>query len=234
MTMKLKNYAMALMVGTGLMGVSAPSQAADLEIGADIGVYSEYVWRGAAYSAGAPAVQGDFATSFNDNLSANVWFSNVIGGVNGPSTEFDYTLDYSGEAGDIGYSVGVIAYRFLNASPDNSLEVYVGVSMDMLSATLYYDTDLYKKDMYLEVSAEMELAGFSTSATIGYVLPDAGTSEVSVITLTAGKDFEMGDVTVSPSFAYNIASGPNAAVTNAAGYVTSGGDKMVAGVNFAY
>ncbi len=237
MTMKLKNYAMALVVGAGLMGVNAPAQATDLEIGADIGVYSEYVWRGTAYSAGAPAVQGDFATSFNDNLSANVWFSNVIGAgapASVPATEFDYTLDYSGEIDDIGYSVGVIAYRFLNASPDNTLEVYAGVSMDMLSATLYYDTDLYKKDMYLEVSAEMELAGFSTSATIGYVMPDVGTSEVSVITLTAGKDFEMGDVTVSPSFAYNIASGPNAAVTNAAGYVTSGGDKMVAGVNFAY
>ncbi|MCF6208873.1 MAG: hypothetical protein L3J61_05770 [Ghiorsea sp.] len=234
MTMKLKNYAMALMVGTGLMGVSAPAQASDLEISADLGGYSEYVWRSTAYSAGAQAVQGDFATSFNDNLSANVWYSNIVGAANGPATEFDYTIDYSGEYNDFGYSVGLIAYRFLNASPDNTLEVYVGASMDMLSATLYYDTDLFKKSMYLEVSAEMELAGFSTSATIGYVLPDVGTSEVSVITLTAGKDFEMGDVTVSPSFAYNIGSGPNAAVTNAAGYVTSGGDRIVAGVNFAY
>jgi len=234
MTIKLKNYAMALMVGTGLMGVSAPAQAVDLEISSDVGFYSEYVWRGASYSSGAPVVQGDFATSFNDNLSANVWYSNIVGAANGPATEFDYTIDYSGEYNDFGYSAGLIAYRFLNASPDNTLEVYAGVSMDMLSATLYYDTDLFKKSMYLEVSAEAELAGFATSATIGYTMPDGGTNEVAVITLSAGKDFEMGDVTVSPSFAYNISSGPNKAVKNAAGYVTSGGDRMVAGVNFAY
>ncbi len=236
MTVKLHKYAMALMVGMGLMGVQAPAQATDLEIAADMGVYSEYVWRGTSFSSGAPVVQGDFGTSFNDNISASVWFSNVVGatGGGGSGTEFDYTIDYSDEINGIGYSVGAIAYRFLNASPDNTLEIYVGASMDMLSATLYYDTDLYKKSMYLEVSAEAELMGFATSATLGYTMPDGGTSEVAVITLSAGKDFEVGDMVISPSFAYNIGSGPNKEVKNAQGYVIAGGDRMVAGINVAY
>jgi uncharacterized protein (TIGR02001 family) len=230
MKTKLQHYAIALMMGMGMLSVSAPAQAGDMEISSDLGVYSQYVWRGAQFSGGAASVQGDFGTSFTDNLSANVWFASYPGN----ATEFDYTVDFSGEAGDVGYSVGVIAYRFLNQKADNTLEVYAGVSFGPVGATLYYDTDANKKDMYLEVSAGTDLAGFATSATVGYAMPDAGKKEVSVVTLDISKDIEMNGVTVTPSFAYNIGLGPNKGVTAANGNVTSKGDQMVAGINFSY
>ena len=231
MKTKLQHYAIALMMGMGLMGTSTAAQAGDMEIASDLGVYSQYVWRGAAQSGGQSSVQGDFGTSFTDNLSANVWFATLGAG---NATEFDYTVDFSGEAGDVGYSVGVVAYSFLNQKSLNTSELYAGVSMGPVAATLYYDNDANKKDMYLEVSGGIDLAGFATGVTVGYVMPDAGTKEVSVVTLDISKDIELNGVTITPSFAYNIGSGPNKGVTNAAGDVTSKGDQMVAGINFAY
>ncbi len=230
MKTKLQHYAVALMMGMGFMGVSTAAQAGDMEIASDLGIYSQYVWRGAGFSGGAPSVQGDFGTSFTDNLSANVWFASYAGN----ATEFDYTVDFSGEAGDVGYSVGVIAYRFLNQKSANTLEFYAGVSMGPVGATLYYDNDAFKKDMYLEVSGGTDLAGFATGVTVGYVMPDSGKKEVAVVTLDISKDIELNGMTVTPSFAYNVGLGPNKGVTNAAGDVTSKGDQMVAGINFAY
>ncbi len=232
MKSKLTNYAIALTLGTGLMTVSAPAQAGEMEVSADVGVYSSYVWRGTKYSGDAPSVQGDFGMEFTEGLSGNVWYAtNLVGNV----TEFDYTLDYSGEAGGIGYSVGVIAYRFLNQKSANTLEVYAGVSAGPASLTVYYDTDLFKKDMYIEAGVDGELGSFAGSATVGYVMPDVGKSEVSNVTLGVSKDFELNSgIIASPSFTYVAGLGPNKGVKAANGDTSSKGDQIVAGINFAY
>ncbi len=224
MTMKLKNYAMALMVGTGLMGVNAPAQASDLEIGADMGVYSQYVWRGQAQGGGQSSVQGDFVTSFNDNLSANVWYA-TLG--SGNTTEFDYTVDYSGEMDDIGYSLGVIAYRFHNNSTANTEEVYAGVSYDVASATLYYDNN--SKNIWVDFSAGTELQGYAIDGTLSYNMPkDTTAAKREFVNLSVGisKDIEIGDTVMSPSFGYNYHMG---ALKSAATP-----DALVFGLNFAY
>lgn len=236
MNKKLNSYAMALLVGTGLITMTPAAQAADMEVSADVGVFSSYVWRGAKFSGDAPSVQGDFGMDFAKGLSGNVWYAtNLVD--NG--TEFDYTLDYSGEAGVLGYSVGVIAYRFLNQKSFNTLEAYAGISAGPASLTVYYDTKLFKKDMYIEAGIDGELGSFAASASVGYVMPNVGKKEVSNVTLGVSKDFELkGGVTATPSFTYVAGLGPNKgvkALTGAnAGDTTSKGDQIVAGINFAY
>ncbi|MDX8387527.1 MAG: TorF family putative porin [Ghiorsea sp.] len=221
MTIKLKSYAMALMLGTGLMGVNANAHASDLEIGADMGVFSQYVWRGQAQGNGESSVQGDFAASFTENLSANVWFA-TLG--SGDATEFDYTIDYSGEAGDFGYSLGVIAYRFHNNDAANAEEVYLGVSYGVASATYYYDSD--SKNAWVDLGAGTEVSGFALDATASYSLPDVGTSEFVNLALGISKDVEVGDTVISPSFAYHSHMGALDAVATP--------DMVVFGFNVAY
>ncbi|MDQ6973050.1 MAG: TorF family putative porin, partial [Mariprofundaceae bacterium] len=123
-----KVYLAMMMVGlmgaglaTGATSAAAEEAASDISISGDIGVASQYVWRGVAQSidtAGGnrPAVQGDIGLGYGD-FSASMWFSNSYPSpdpqtLNKSVEEFDWTLDYSGSLGEtgLGYSVGGIYY----------------------------------------------------------------------------------------------------------------------------
>jgi len=193
MTKTLRNYAMALMLGMGLVGVNTTAQAEEaVSVYADIGGFSQYIWRAAAQGTGQGSLQGDVGIDHESGLSANVWFAT---GVATDDTEFDFTVDYSGEAGDIGYSVGFIAYVFANDSTLDAEEFYVGASYDIASLTAYIG-DGYN---YIELGAGATVADmFDASAAVGINSPDTGTSTTH-ITLGASKDFDMGSYTLSPS-----------------------------------
>jgi uncharacterized protein (TIGR02001 family) len=187
MKTKLQHYAIALMMGMGFLGLNNAAQAADdISVYADIGAQSQYIWRGAAQSVNNdPAIQGDVGIEHASGLSANVWFSTGLSDKN--EVEYDITLDYSGEAGDIGYSVGFISYQFTKSTASAN-EVYVGASYDIASLTAYYDSA--NKNLYTELGAGMTVADmFDASASFGVNSPDVGSS-TNHITLGASKDFD--------------------------------------------
>jgi uncharacterized protein (TIGR02001 family) len=101
------------------------AQAEEISISGDIGVASQYVWRGVVQK-GQPAVQGDLGVSY-EGLSVSAWFSNSYASPD-PQTlgkeviEFDFTADYSGSVGDVGYSAGGIYYTYLYDSHSNFVE----------------------------------------------------------------------------------------------------------------
>ncbi|MDQ6977630.1 MAG: TorF family putative porin [Ghiorsea sp.] len=195
--MKLKNYAMALMVGMGLVGITTTAQAgSDMSVFADIGAQSQYIWRGAAQSVNNDvALQGDVGVEHESGLSANVWFSTGVDTGAGQKTEFDITVDYSGEAGDLGYSMGYIAYKYTDTALDFN-EVYGGLSYNIASLTAYYDAT--NKNLYTELSAGTTVADmFDASLAFGVNSPNVGSS-TNHTTLNLSKDFESitGNVTV--------------------------------------
>ncbi len=209
MKTKLQHYAIALMMGMGLTGVSATAQAGDdISVFADIGAQSQYIWRGAAQSVNNDAaLQGDVGVEHASGISANVWFSTGVDVGTGKETEFDFTVDYSGEAGDIGYSVGIIAYQYTDSGL-NFNEVYGGVSYNIASLTAYYDPD--NKNLYAELGAGMTVADmFDASASFGVNVPDVGSS-TNHITLGASKDFDMDFYTLSPSLTIGKAGSADA------------------------
>ncbi|HID35868.1 MAG TPA: hypothetical protein EYP39_00590 [Ghiorsea sp.] len=189
----MKNYAMALMLGMGFAGVNTAAHAADdVSVYADIGGFSQYIWRAAAQGDGRASLQGDVGVEHASGVSANIWFAT---GVGTDETEYDITLDYSGEAGDIGYSVGFIAFKFVKDSGLDANEFYVGASFDIASLTAYIG-DGYN---YIEAGVGATVADmFDASAAVGINSPDTGTSTTH-ITLGASKDFDMGSYTLSPS-----------------------------------
>lgn len=220
MKAKLRIYTMTLMLGMGLASASSVAKAEDVSVSADIGVFSQYVWRGQAQGGGESSVQGDYGVSMGA-VSASVWFATLGAG---DVTEFDYTIDYSGEAGDLGYSVGAIAYTFMNSAGLDTTEYYLGASYGIGSATYYYDSE--SKNSWIDLSVGTEVAGFALDATAGYVMPDVGTSEVVNLALGISKEIEVGGIAVSPSFAYNVHMG---ALDDPATP-----DTVVFGLNFGY
>ncbi len=209
MLQRMKNITAMSAIAVGLWAIT-PAQAADMEsilsdtemTGSNIGLYSQYVWRGQRQSAGAMSVQGDVGMAHDSGVSANVWFA-TLG--TGNVTEFDFTLDYSADLGFMGYSAGVILYRYHNSGASNASEVYVGANHELGSATLYYDTN--SKNIWLDLSSGIELAEFAVEGTLSYSAPDVGKSEFVNLAVGISQDIELDDVVLTPSFTYNYHMG---------------------------
>jgi predicted metal-dependent RNase len=154
-------------------------------------------------------------------VSANVWFATLGAG---NATEFDFTLDYSADLGFMGYSAGLILYRYHNSGAANATEIYVGATHELGSATLYYDTNA--KNIWLDLGSSIELAEVSLEGTLSYSVPDVGTSEFVNLAMVISQEIELDDVVLTPSFAYNYHMGGLDTVATP--------DALVLSVNMAY
>jgi len=204
MNKKIINYAISIMLATGITVASA--QAEEVSVNGDIGIYSQYMWRGMQQTPNA-SVQGDLNVDSGMGLSANVWFASLASN----STEFDFTLDYSGEIGGLSYSFGAIAFAYLNSAASNATEVYAGLGFGPVSATYYYAVGgAWKKDSYVDLGLGHNLMGYDLSANFGFYLPTTATSfpttknELGHVDLGISKDIEVSDITFTPSFMVSI------------------------------
>lgn len=251
---KIITQVSSLLVAMGVMASAA--QAEDLSVSGDIGVVSQYVWRGVPQTGSKPAVQGDLGVAIG-GLSAGIWFSNAYPSPNPQYAghdvvEFDWTVDYSGDIGDtgLGYSVGAIGYTYLYDSSSNFPEVYAGLSYGPVSLTAYYNvSDSANKaylsgDIWVDLAASTSVAGFDLSGTLSYanwkndvVNRPVATSfkdGVNLITLGASKDLTVSDVTVTPSLTVTVPVIGKDAAGNRNIYGVAATNEFVAGVNFAY
>jgi len=239
-TLKKLGLTLAMIMSTAF-AAAIPAQAKDgLAVTGDIGVYSQYLWRGVQQTLdatgkpiAAPSVQGDLGVDIGGGLSANVWFASAVGKAASNTTEFDYTLDYTLKASGVSYSAGVIAYTYLNAAAGNATEVYVGAGFGPLSATYYYAVaGSWKKDAYLDVALSQPLGGFDLGADFGFYIPTAVTPiypttkrGLGHIDLSISKDVTIGDTTMTPSL---LISTPQYSGK------PKNANQVVAGVNFSY
>lgn len=231
MVQSIKNIVAMSAIAAGLWAIT-PAQAADMEsmlsdtevTNSDIGLYSQYVFRGLRQSGGAMSVQGDVGIAHDSGISANVWFATLGTTGAGRTTEFDFTLDYSADLGFMGYSAGVILYRYHNSGASNATEVYVGAHHELGSATLYYDTN--SKNIWLDLSSGIELAELSIDGTLSYSAPDVGKSEFVNLAVGISQDLELDDVVLTPSFTYNYHMGAFDTLATP--------DALVLSVNMAY
>ncbi len=129
--------------------VEAPKS--DFSVSGNVGIYSDYIFRGYTQTENKPALQGGFDVSHSSGLYAGVWASNVDWTVQGGSmrdnsVEIDLYAGFAGEFGKsgLGYDVGVL--QFLYPGKDtpgagleaDATEVYVALSYDFgpFAATL--------------------------------------------------------------------------------------------------
>jgi uncharacterized protein (TIGR02001 family) len=112
-------------------------------------------------------IQGGLDWDAGNGFALGIWGSNVADG-----SEFDYYGSYSGEAGDIGYEIGYIAYRYSKDAAGNRLnfnEAYVGASYGDFGLTYYKgngEKTLEAGD-YIEGSYGTSINDIDVSLTVG-------------------------------------------------------------------
>ena len=257
--MKLKQTALALpaLLSLGLAAslVPAAAQAEDAAspISYNVGVVSDYRYRGISQSRLRPALQGgvDYA---NGPIYLGTWLSTIkwikdAGGGNAP-VEWDV---YGGTKGELvkdtlSYDVGALGYIYLgnkygdiaNSANANTAEIYTALTAYMFTAKYSYAlTNLFgtgdsKGSGFLDVSANFDLgAGFTLT-------PEAGRQHVKGVnhaaasyntySLTLGKDFGKG---LSGSIAFVGANPDNGFYFTPDGRFT-GRKGAVVGVKYAF
>lgn len=225
--LKAKSYLPSVKtVSAGLLDV-VPIEDEGSGIGFEITAdyFGKYIWRGQnisddpVFQPGATLTAGGFTAAFWGNLETT-----NINGQNDEFTEFDWSLDYSGDVpfiDGVGFSVGVINYQF--PSFDETTEVYCGVGLDLPlspSATVYFDVDDVKGtyasfglshsvEKIAELGSDVPV-GMDVSASLGwgsasYNKAYWGTvrsAKLNDLALSVSFPFELGGWTLAPSLNY--------------------------------
>jgi len=112
----------------------------NVELSANVGLYSQYVFRGISQSDEGPALQGGFDAAHSSGLYAGTWASNVdFNDASEASLELDLYAGYANNMGNIGYDVGFIYYAYPGADSALNYDYYefmASLSYDLEKASI--------------------------------------------------------------------------------------------------
>lgn len=142
---------------TSVLAASVVASAGALaDASGNIGVVSNYVWRGLTQTDNGSAIQGGLDYSHPSGLSVGTWVSNTAFG----SQELDIYGAYNGTVGEFGYTISAIQYRYPSLTDANWSEIALGGSYKNFSVK-YSTTSKYanldSKANYIEAAASFEL-----------------------------------------------------------------------------
>ena len=181
-----------LLSGTAAMAQSAPPEP-DYKLSFNVGVVSDYRFRGMTQTAAGPALQGGADFAHKSGLYLGTWASNVkwikdFNGATDGNFELDFYGGYKGEiAAGLSFDVGAITYQYPgnnsgaagtpgagNFSNASTTEVYGALTYSV--ATLKYSQSVgdflgnlnSSGSRYLDLSATFDLGnGFTMTPHIG-------------------------------------------------------------------
>ncbi|MBC5763860.1 TorF family putative porin [Ramlibacter albus] len=206
--MKLKETALAVsaLVLSGAAMAQAKAPEPDFTLSANVGVISDYRYRGISQTRLKPALQGGADLAHKSGFYVGVWASSIkwikdAGG--GSNAEVDVYGGYKFEAGPVAWDVGVLTYNYdsnrLNPNADTQ-ELYVAGTYG--PATLKYShafSNLFgfansKNSGYLDLSATFDLGdGWSIVPHIGHQTVKRNSNfSYTDYSVTANKDFGNG------------------------------------------
>lgn len=118
------------------VAASLTSGIAAADLSANAGVFSNYIWRGVTQTGDAAAGQGGIDWGNDSGLYAGIWTSTIAGG-----QEVDLYAGFAGEAGSVGYDLGVITYQYPLSPNINFTEVYVSGTASIVTVGAAYTVD---------------------------------------------------------------------------------------------
>jgi uncharacterized protein (TIGR02001 family) len=188
----------ALSVPATAMAEDAPAAAPASPVTANVGLVSDYVWRGISQTSHAPAIQGGFDYAHSSGLYAGVWGSNVswivdtaatLNGVGSAGLELDTYFGFKNTfADDFSYDVGFIRYNYpgsytpagstgvagTNLAKADTQEIYGAIGYKWISAKYSYGTGQFltlpdaKGTNYFDITATYPIAD-SGFTVVGHV-----------------------------------------------------------------
>lgn len=146
----MKFTKLSLIAAIAASTLATTAVASELEVSANVGVASDYVWRGMTQTNNGSAVQGGLDLAMG-GFYLGTWTSNIAG-----DTEVDGYAGYGGELAGIGYDIGYIRYGYLTDPSLSFNEAYVGLSKDFgpvsLGATYSMGQDTAPDDIAVDAS----------------------------------------------------------------------------------
>jgi uncharacterized protein (TIGR02001 family) len=148
--MKGNNMLKKTIIAGLVAGAFAPALASAADsphtVAGNVGIYSQYIFRGLAQTNKDPALQGGFDYSHSSGFYAGTWMSNVswltdATAYSSSSLEMDFYGGFKGTFGksDFGYDVGLLQYYYPGTIPAgnikaDTLELYGALTWKWLSA----------------------------------------------------------------------------------------------------
>ena len=131
-----------ILCGVGLLAFAGAVQA-ETKLTANVGVTSNYVFRGVTQTDDNPAVQGGVDYVHKLGFYAGAWASNVELPTGDKGFETDLYVGYNFKLNeDVLFDVGYITYQYSSIAIADADEIYFGASFKDLSLTYYSgDTD---------------------------------------------------------------------------------------------
>ncbi len=167
-------------LATTLLATAGVAQA---EVSANLGVVSNYVFRGVTLSDDTAAVQGGVDYNHDSGFYAGTWMSSLDDNSKA-NAEVDLYAGFSGDINDdFSYDVNVLYYYYPGDSSNSDYsEATAGLGYGPFSASISYtywsevdDAPLTEGDVYYALSADVptEVAGFAPSVWLGLYSFDA-------------------------------------------------------------
>lgn len=139
----MKKLVLVTAIAASTFGAVSTAQA-EVTTSANVGLFTDYKFRGISQTNSGPALQGGFDADFGNGFYLGNWNSNISFG-GGAGLEMDFYGGYAGEtAGGLSYDVGALYYYYEGApiaagAPElDTLEVYGVLGYAGFSAALSY------------------------------------------------------------------------------------------------
>lgn len=225
--MKMKRYCRGIAAGLLSCGLIATSAVAAEEAPyAELAVstYSQYIWRGFAFSQDSIVVQPSLTVGYQ-GFSVNLWGNldtDPVGGDKASWNETDLTLAYDWTTGPVDFSAGYIYYGLEGA--DDTQELYLSAAYDVLlnpTLTIYRDfadapgwyvtlgvshSIPLRDEIALELGAQAGYLWVSSASTMAEVGSDKAYRALHDGLISAAVPIPVGQyLTVTPELAYSFA-----------------------------
>ena len=202
----MKKILVPTLIASAFAAVTPVVQAQESSLSYNVGVVSDYRYRGISQSRLEPALQGGIDYADKSGFYVGAWGSTIkwIKDAGGDANvEVDLYGGYKGSMGDIAYDVGILRYEYPRnhlAVSANTNEVYGALTYG--PTTLKYShavSNLFgfansKNSYYLDLSANFDLGGgYSLTPHVGYQsVKNNGDYSYTDYAVTLGKDLGNG------------------------------------------
>lgn len=166
----MKKLQLVAAVAAGLMVAGHATAAVE----ANIGVTSDYLWRGVSQSGDSASVSGGLDYSHDSGVYAGTWVGSLA---EGSGAETDLYLGYGGAAGDFAYDVGYVYYHYTELDDSDFGELYFNGSYAdfgfgvayTINSDLDNDEAFGEGGLYYNVSYGIDLPQeYSATVTLGH------------------------------------------------------------------
>jgi len=232
----MKKTIIALAVAaSSLPALAQKAPEPDYTLSANVGLFSDYRFRGLSQTDTKPALQGGFDFAHKSGFYAGNWNSSINWLADSSGLESDFYLGYKTELGGIGLDLGNLYYYYAgegDVGDANTNEVYIGLSYGPFGfKTSYTTSSTYfgtagKGTIYYNLSASFPVSEtLALKASYGYTagkeeMEDSkGTDFLLGVALDMGEGWSLGVSYIGATGDYkdsaaNIDSGKSAAVVS--------------------